>query len=158
MWAKASGNAFKVGGGKAIYYDSSLVMRVSRAGWVSEKQGDDETARAKVYGERHRITIRKTKISGQEDKVTICHFHTSNGVLVPEGFDRPRDVLEIAEKFGVVQGGKAGWLSWRRHRWQGRHLAVRKLHNAPDLVREMEIEVREKFEDNAPEEKADATE
>ncbi len=101
-WTKMAGNDFKVGGGKAIYYDASLVMRVERDKYITDG-GDDEGKNKKVFGERHRITIRKTKVSGHEDKMTECFFHTSNGVLTPFGFDRARDVIELAEKFGVIE-------------------------------------------------------
>jgi RecA/RadA recombinase len=156
-WAKLAGLDFKVGGGKAPFYDSSLVVRVSRAGWVSEKKGEDEDAekaKAIVYGERHCMMIRKSKLEVQEDRMTRCYFHTSNGVLVPQGFDRARDVLELAEKFDIVgTGGKGGgWLTWQRHRWQGRHAAVRKLTASPDVLLELETQVRTRFEDNEPEE------
>lgn len=156
-WARASGNAYKVGGGKAIYYDASLVMRVTRASYVTEKKGEDEKERAVVYGERHRVTVRKTKVAGQEDKVTQCYFHTSNGKLVAEGFDRARDVLELAERFKVVHAGTSGWIAWHRHKWQGRHAAVRKLTAMPDALRELETEVRAKFEEHETQEVKEPT-
>lgn len=147
MWAKKFGNDFKVGGGKAVYYDASLVMRVERASYVGEK-GEDG-ARGETYGERHRVTIRKTKVAGREDRQTQCYFHTSNGVLVSVGFDRARDVLELAEKFEVVES-KGGWLRWQKQKWQGAHAAVKKLTADPSMLTALELEVRAQFEVKPP--------
>jgi len=147
--SKMLGRGFKVGGGKALYYDASLVVRVERASYVQDG-GDDDGRNKKVFGERHSLTIRKTKVSGQEDKQTVGYFHTSNGVLVPEGFDRARDVLELATKFGVVEQNGA-WFSFREQRvGQGAHNSVRSLTDNPPLLGEIEAAVREKFAAVAP--------
>jgi RecA/RadA recombinase len=148
MWAKASGNDYKIGGGKALFYDASLVLRVERDRYVQQK-GEDESARPTVYGERHCLTIRKTKVSGREDKVTRTYFHTSNGVLVPAGFDRARDVLDLARRFNIVEGSGA-WLKWGRKKWQGEHQAVKQLTADDDALTGLEIEVREQFRQNKP--------
>jgi RecA/RadA recombinase len=148
MWDRKFGNAFKVGGGKAVYYDSSLVMRVERAAYIHEKDkpsaDDADKSRGKVFGERHRITIRKTKVAGREDKQTVAHFHTSNGNFIPFGFDRARDVVELATSLEVIKK-KGTWLTWGRHRWQGVHAAVRKLHGTP-VLDELEQETRDMFQ------------
>jgi RecA/RadA recombinase len=153
MEAEAWEEDFKVGGGKALTYDSSLLLRVTRAGYVQKGKSGDENAdkNRPVYGERHRVTIRKTKLSAQETKRTLCHFHTSNGVLegVPEGLDRARDVLELAERFGVVR--RAGsWYSWERKRWQGEDAAVQKLSGDPETLDAIEAEMRINFAEQSP--------
>lgn len=148
MWTKATGNDFKVGGGKALYYDASLVLRVERDRYVQEK-GEEENAKPKVYGERHCVTIRKTKISGREDKVTRTYFHTSNGVLVPKGFDRARDVLDLARRFGIVETS-GSWLKWGRWKRQGEHAAVKSLHEDDETLIGMELAVREQFRRHEP--------
>lgn len=97
---------YEVGGGKSVYYDSSLVLRVTRAGWVERGSGDNK----EVIGERHLVTVAKTKVGHKDSKVTLCHFHTSNGKHIPAGFDRARDVLELAINAGVVKKGNGGKL------------------------------------------------
>ncbi len=156
-FAKKFGTNYKIGGGKALYFDASLVMRVERAAWV-QKKGNDESERATVYGERHRVTIMKTKVAGKDDKVVRTYFHTSNGVLVPEGFDFARDVLEMAERFKVVDKSGA-WYSYGNERiGNGDHNAVVNLYkNAEDdyeasWLARIAAEVRAKFADNKPEE------
>jgi len=145
-WAKKFGNDYKVGGGGAVYYDASLSMRTTRASWVTQGDGPDR----KVYGERHRITIKKTKVAGKDDKVSVAHFHSSNGTLVPFGLDRARDVLELGQRFGLVKAPKRGWLTWEKSRWQGEHTAVVKLTADHAALQRLEAQVRERFADHKP--------
>lgn len=151
-WAKKAGRDFKVGGGKALYYDASLVMRVELDRFVAEKVSKeeyDEGKRGKVYGERHRVTVRKTKVSGKEEREAVAFFHSSNGVLVPEGFDRARDLVDHGSRLGIVKRS-GSWLQWGRNRWQGDNAAVKKLSSSPDLMSGLEAAVREAFGGKAP--------
>jgi RecA/RadA recombinase len=150
MMAKAYGRAFKVGGGKALYYDSSLVFRVERDRWVTDA-GDDEGKNKTVFGERHRVTIRKTKVAGHEKRETVCYFHTSNGVLTPAGFDRARDVVDLGERFGVVER-KGSWYAVKGgdKLGQGVNGAVKKLAEDPAALDSLESIVRSQFAVNAP--------
>lgn len=124
---------FKVGGGKALVYDSSLVCRVTRAAWVKEGTGDA----AKVVGERHRVEIRKTKVAGKEGKTAEAFFHTSNGVITPTGFDRARDVFDMATDLGVIEKSGA-WYSFNGERFQGESGTVRALNANPDMLASVE--------------------
>lgn len=146
----------KVGGGQALYYDASLDIEVTRQRFVTKKGAEGE--RPTVYGERHRITIKKSKVSGKEDKTIVCYFHTSNGKLIPEGFDRARDLVELGMREGVIKGGKkpqsgeaaTGWMQWKGQKWQGEHAAVKKLYERPELLAELERAVRAKFRNAKP--------
>jgi RecA/RadA recombinase len=161
--AKMAGYGYKVGGGAALYYDASLDIRIERASFVSKENLDKQGNKTKptIYGERHRVTIKKSKIAGKEDRVTVCYFHTSNGILVSPGLDAARDVLELAKRFEIVRApgakkgakkktGGGGWLSWGNHRWQGEHAAVKKLTAEPELLASLERAVREKFKQANP--------
>lgn len=132
------GSEYKVGGGKAIIFESSIVARVTRS-WVKEGSGDN----SRIVGERHRIDITKTKVSGKQHKVETGFFHTSNGVLTPAGFDRARDVLELAIDAGVVQQAGA-WLKCDKlgQKWQGFSNAVVALTNDRALLDTLEGEAR----------------
>lgn len=152
IWDKRRGEDYKVGGGAALYYDASMVFRVERASYVREKgSGDAEDKSPKaVLGERHRVTIRKSKVAGgREDRQAVCYFHTSNGVLVPEGFDRARDVLDLGRQLGLLKTS-GSWIMWRKNRWQGEHKAVTKLAANPELLAHLETEARAKFRDVKP--------
>ena len=119
------GKAYKVTGGKAIFFDSSLVVRVERASYIYDPPSGGPESR--VLGERHKLVISKTKVAGKDDKNIVCFFHTSNGNLIPEGFDRARDVLELAKEYGITD--VAGqWIKWRGQKWQGIHKAVQEPH------------------------------
>ncbi len=141
------GNGYKVGGGAAFIYDASLLLRIERSGWIYGP--GPEGQKKPVYGERHRITIRKTKIASKKDKVQVAFFHTSNGSLVPEGFDTARDVLELGERFGVVNKSSS-WVSFSGRKFQGVDKAVVALHADEQLLARLEAEVREQFADHAP--------
>jgi RecA/RadA recombinase len=132
------GKDYKVGGGKGLVFESSIVGRVTRT-WV--KEGTGETAR--VVGERHMIEITKTKVSGKQHKIERGFFHTSNGTLVPAGFDRARDIIELALDAGVIQQG-GSWLSCPSvgERWQGISAAVKMLTGNEALLDTIEGEAR----------------
>lgn len=143
-YSKLAGTAYKVGGGTAIYYDSSIVIRIERSSWVSDG-GDDDGKNKKIFGEKHAVTIRKTKVAGQEQKQTVCYFHTSNGTLIPVGFDRARDVIDIGVRFKIVEQSGA-WFSFRGQRLgQGIHNSVKALADNEALLDEVELAVRESF-------------
>lgn len=145
-WAKKAGSNYKLGGGGAIYFDSSLVTRVERDKWVGQKEGEGDKERTVVFGERHKLTIKKTKIGGKDGKVTTCHFHSSNGALIPLGFDRARDVLDLARRFEVLGATRGGWMTYEDQKWQGEHQAVVKLTTGdPGVLKRLEAEVRAKF-------------
>lgn len=130
------GRDFKIGGGKAVVFDASLGVRVS-ASWIYDKAGEDR----EVIGERHTAGIWKMKVAGKDEKVAEAYFHTSNGKLSPEGFDRPRDVFRLGRILEVVSG-EGGRFKWRRNNWHGEEQAVRKLHDFPNVMVELEAEVR----------------
>jgi recombination protein RecA len=146
MWSKKIGTDYKIGGGGAIYYDASVVARVERAAWVGEGEGKDR----KTYGERRRVTIRKTKVAGKDDRASVAYFHSSNGVLVPAGFDLPRDVLELGTTFLIVEQ-KGSWLTFEGEKiGNGEHNAVRRLHQDGPLMERLLAAVRGAFEKHEP--------
>lgn len=148
---KKSGWDFKLGGGKAPFFEASIVARVELAGEVKEPgSGSGEyDPSLRVFGERHRVVIYKTKVSAHESKKTVGFFHTSNGVLIPEGFDRARDVIEMAERFEVID--RSG--SWYSHRGNkignGRDASVVALTKDVDWLASIERDVRSKFSTRA---------
>lgn len=137
--AKMYGNDWKINGGKALIYDASIAARVTRANWIYQGSGEGR----KVVGERHLVRIHKTKVSGKEDKVIDVYFHTSNGVLTPEGFDTTRDLLELAKKFEMVTGET--WLAWGDRKFQGENKFVAEVSANRALFSELDAQVRSGF-------------
>jgi recombination protein RecA len=132
------GNDWKLTGGKALFFDSSLVARVSNASMVYQGPREDKF----VVGEKHVVEIHKTKVSARQDRVEKAYFHTSNGALVPEGFDRARDLLELGVELGVVKQAGA-WYSFDGRRFQGEGMFVKKA--SPELLDALDAKCREKF-------------
>ena len=119
---KQFGNDWKLTGGKATFFASSLVVRIVRDGYVYE----DVDGTKRVVGERHRAELHKTKVAAHQDRTDRAIFHTSNGLgSVPEGFDFARDVLHVGEMTNVIQrakrtDGKVGsGLAFKNKRWRG---------------------------------------
>lgn len=144
----------KLQGGSALVYDSSYVIRVEQDGFVYDRdyEAGDKKDR-EVWGERFQFTFEKTKVSGRKERRTIGYFHVSNGNHFPEGFDRPRDVLELAEQFEIVRMGGGGWMQWGKARLaQGRNAALERLWKDAEALTRLERECREQFDDHQREE------
>lgn len=129
---------FKVAGGRGPLFESSIACRIQRSGWV--KDGD------KIIGEKHRVSIYKTKVAGKETKTVECYFHTSNGVLVPAGFDRARDVLEVAREHKVVELSGNTYSHDGKKLGVGENKAVQYLTENVDVLNQIDQEVRSKAE------------
>lgn len=152
---------YKVQGGKGVVYDSALRCRIERKGWLTIPDGDKK----KVIGERHQVSILKTKIGAKEGRSTYAYFHTSNGEVSPAGFDRARDVAELAVRFGIVETGNGGTI-WKGQKWRSYEKFIAALQPAGSAAsaecEELEAEVRAKFAehdtegDDEPEAEKDA--
>lgn len=144
------GRDYKITGGNAVIYDSSLVMRVERTGFTGKGQDEDRV----VYGERHRVTVNKTKIASKTDRKQVAYFHSSNGVLTKEGFDTGRDLLEMGKKMNVIQLA-GSWYSYAGKRVQGEDNFLKMLESSPEIAQKLDAEIRSHFDSVAPEEEAD---
>lgn len=133
MWDEG----IKVGGGTALYYDSSLDIRVGRT-FITEP--DDKK---RILGERHRVEIRKTKVGKKELKIPFGYFHTSNGVVSPVGFDLARDVLELAKNEGVIELKGASYSYGGERLAVGAEKMLAVLYQNGDLLHEIEMASRE---------------
>ena len=131
--------AWKIQGSKSLVYDASLVVRITHDGWVKESSAPD----ALILGERHRARIWKTKVGGKDDKHVDAYFHTANGVDGHTGFDKARDILQLALDFGIVEQ-RGAWYVFGESRWQGERKTVEGLRNGP--LNEIEAEVRSRFD------------
>lgn len=154
---------YKTTGGKALFFDSSLACRVSRAAWV--KRGSDE--HPEILGEKHRVRIYKTKIGGKDGKYEDAHFYTSNGKLVPEGFDHARALVELGLDLGLLtraapkkakrseagekKKGGGAWIDWvsTGERFNGEHAAVKAVADDARLFAMLDGEARAAIEKEA---------
>lgn len=127
---------WKVQGSKSLIYDASLVARITRAGWT--KVGSKENPL--IVGERHQVRIWKTKVGGKEDRHVDAFFHTSNGVESPMGFDRARDVFEMAQEHGLIEQSGSWYSMGKTRLGQGESKAIAKLREG--MMAEVEAELR----------------
>ena len=137
MW----GEDFHVQGGKSPYYESSVALRVMRDSWVRET---DE--KSPIIGERHVLEQRKTKVGAKIASAYVrprCYFHTSNGALTPPGFDRARDVIELAVESDVVTLSGSWYGFGKKRLGQGLNKSVVRLTSDPELLAEVEAAARE---------------
>jgi RecA/RadA recombinase len=137
---KMYGNDWKLTGGKSLVFEASLLARITRASWNCQGSGDNK----KTVGERHRVRIYKSKVEGKADKVIDCHFNTSNGTLTPEGFEPARDLLELGLKFEMITQ-KGAWLVWGDHKFNGETAFVQQVSESPELMKELDAQVRSGF-------------
>lgn len=125
------------GGGKALFFDSSLVVRSTLHRSIVDGEGKD----APLVGERHAVEVYKTKIAGKETRWPTAYFNVSNGKLdgVPAGFDLARDLLELAESRGAVRKDGSGQFFLERLKLgQGANKVVRRLYAEPELLARLE--------------------
>lgn len=134
-----------VGGGKSLNYDASLRVRVTRSAVLTVDGGSD--GKKMMIGEKHAVSIMKTKVAGKRERHPTAYFHTANGATedTREGFDRPRDVLKLAEKLGVVSLSGSWYAFDKKRLGQGEETAIHKLWKEPELCREIEAATRARF-------------
>ncbi len=135
------GDDFVLGGGGALFFESSVVARVGLDQVLYE--GADGSKR--MVGEKHFVQIRKTKIAGKERRYPVAHFHTSNGAEYAFGFDRGRDLLDVGRDCGVVEVNGSWYAFGGEKLGQGELAAARRLATEPELAERLEVAVRATF-------------
>lgn len=127
----------RIKGGRAVRYESSLLARVTKHDLLEEIGGSKE-----LVGERHIVTIHKSKVAGRMVRRPMAAFHTSNGRAAPEGFWPERDVLEAAEECGVIELRGSHYGFGKRRLGQGRAGTLLRLGQDQPLLAEIEAAVR----------------
>jgi RecA/RadA recombinase len=126
---------YKLGGGSALFFEASVVVRVTESGRVLD---EDKT----LLATEHAVEIRKTKIAGKEERFPRAFFHLATGQEpgVPYGFDRARDVLALAKHLGLVTGGYYAFQG--ENLGQGEKNALRTLRSDPEWLSRIETACR----------------
>lgn len=126
---------YKLGGGSALFFEASVVVRVTESGRVLDND-------KRLLATQHEVMLRKTKIAGKEERYPLSYFHVATGAEegVPYGFDRARDVLDLARHLGLVTGGYYAFEG--ENLGQGEANALRTLRAAPDLLMQVETACR----------------
>lgn len=139
--ALSFGDDFVLGGGGALFFESSVVARVG----VEKLLYTGEDKDRRLVGEKHFVQVRKTKIAGKVQRYPLAHFHTSNGAEYPFGFDVARDLLEVGQDCGVVELNGSWFAFGKEKLGQGELAAAKKLATTPTLREQLEFAVRATF-------------
>lgn len=123
------GNPETTTGGNALKFYASVRMDIRRTGQI--KEGED------IIGNRTKVKIVKNKIA---PPFRVAEFD----IMYNEGISKTGDVLDLAVQHGVV--GKAGaWFDYNDSKiGQGREATKRYLKENPEVLAEIDGQVRAK--------------
>lgn len=125
------GNPETTTGGRALKFYSSVRMDIRRIDSI--KQGDE------VVGNRTRVKLTKNKVAPPFKNAEF-------DIMYNEGISRTGDVLDIGVKEEIVQKSGA-WFSYNDIRLgQGRENAKQFFKENPELLKEVETKIRQKYE------------
>lgn len=125
------GNPETTTGGNALRFYSSVRLEVRRAS--SQKNGNE------VTGNRVRVKVVKNKLA---PPYTEAEFD----IVFGEGIDRVSDLLEVAEKLGILKRS-GSWISFGTEQLgQGKEQVCKRLRDDQTLFCTIEAEVRRAFE------------
>jgi recombination protein RecA len=123
------GNPETTTGGQALKFYASVRLDVRRIQAI--KVGDE------VIGNRTRVKIVKNKVAPP--------FRTAEfDIMFNEGISKSGDVLDLATKFEVLQKRGAFFSYGDIRIGQGRENAKEYLRSNPDLLNEIDTEIRQK--------------
>ena len=124
------GNPETTTGGRALKFYSSIRLDVRRI--ESLKQGGD------VVGNRTRIKVVKNKIAPPFKEAEF-------DIMFGKGISREGDVLDLASDSGIVNKSGA-WYAYNDAKiGQGRENAKQFLMDNPEIFKEIEVKVRDKY-------------
>lgn len=125
------GNPETTTGGRALKFYASVRMDIRRIDSI--KQGDE------VVGNRTRVKLTKNKVAPPFKNAEF-------DIMYNEGISRTGDVLDIGVKEEIVQKSGA-WFSYNDIRLgQGRENAKQFFKENPELLKEVENKIRQKYE------------
>ena len=134
------GNPETTTGGRALKFYSSIRLDVRRI--EALKQGGE------VGGNRTRIKVVKNKVAPPFREAEF-------DIMFGKGISREGDILDLAANLGVVQKSGA-WFAYRDDKiGQGRENAKQYLREHPDVMEEIEHQVRVSYGLEAASEEAD---
>ena len=122
------GNPETTPGGRALKFYASVRMEV--------RKGEALKVGGEVIGNRTRVKVVKNKVAPPFKE---CEFD----LLYGRGISRTGEVLDLAVDLGIVQKGGA-WFSYNGVKLgQGRDNAKETLRSNPDMMKEIETQIKE---------------
>ncbi len=124
------GNPETTTGGNALKFYASVRLDIRRIGAI--KRGDE------VVGNETRVKVLKNKVAPPFKEVTF-------DIIYGEGISRNSEIIDLGAKFEIIN--KAGaWYSYKGDRiGQGKDNVRLYLKEHPEIAREIELQIREKF-------------
>ncbi|MBO4861939.1 MAG: recombinase RecA [Firmicutes bacterium] len=124
------GNPETTTGGRALKFYSSVRLDVRRV--ESIKQGDS------VIGNRTKVKVVKNKVA---PPFKVTEFD----IMYGKGISRSGDILDCAVAAGIIEKSGA-WYSYKSERiGQGRENVKQYLEDRPQLMDDLEAQIKEKF-------------
>ena len=136
------GNPETTTGGNALKFYSSVRIDIRRIAAI--KDGEN------VIGNRTKIKIVKSKVAPPFKQVEF-------DILYNEGISKTGDLIDLGVNHGVIKKSGA-WFSFGEDRFQGREQFRTKLTENPEMLAQIEEEVKIKLGMKEGEEKSDNTE
>jgi len=124
------GNPETTTGGNALKFYASIRLDIRRIGAI--KKGDE------VLGNETRVKVVKNKVS---PPFRQAHF----SIMYGEGISHAGEVLDMGVEHGLVNKSGAWYARGTERIGQGRDNAITYLKEHPDMLAEVEAEVREKL-------------
>ena len=124
------GNPETTTGGNALKFYSTMRLDIRKVGAI--KQGEN------IIGNRTRVKVAKNKVAPP-------FRQTEFDIIFGEGISKEGDILDLATDNGITEKSGA-WYAYKGERLgQGRGNARDFLKENPDIMKQIEKEVREKF-------------
>ena len=123
------GNPETTTGGNALKFYASLRMDIRRIAAI--KDGQD------VVGNRTKVKVVKSKVAPPFKQIEF-------DILYNEGISKSGELIDLGVDHGVIKKGGA-WFTYGEDRFQGREQFRNQLKENPDLLANIEIEVKKKL-------------
>ena len=116
-------------GGNALKFYASLRMDIRRIAAI--KDGQD------VVGNRTKVKVVKSKVAPPFKQIEF-------DILYNEGISKSGELIDLGVEHGIIKKGGA-WFTYGEDRFQGREQFRNQLKNNPEILSNIENEVRKEL-------------
>ncbi len=120
------GNPETTTGGNALKFYASVRLDIRRIAAIKDSNN--------IIGNRTKVKIVKSKVAPPFKEVEF-------DILYNEGISKTGDLIDLATEIGILKKSGA-WFTYKDERYQGREQLRQKLLDDPELLAELETEVK----------------